>query len=89
MKNKYKTLIAENVKNIELGFLRIKRNLDIGSYSDTKTESYLREIIVSTPLETIERRGKNVYFSNTKFNAALTVNSQSLTVIAAKMIDRK
>ena len=87
MKSSLKTSIAENLKNTELGFLRIKRNLQINSYSDPKTENYLREIMISTPLENIETRGKNHYFRNTKFNAVLTVNSHSLTVITAKKIN--
>ena len=84
MKNNLKTSIAENFKNTELGLLRIKRNLQINSYSDAKTENYLREIIISTPIEYIETRGKNHYFINTKFNAVLTINSHSLTIITAK-----
>ncbi len=87
MKNNLKSSITENFKNTELGFLRIKRNLQINNYSDSKTENYLREIIKSTPLESIETRGKNYYFSNAKFNAILTVNSHSLTIITAKKIN--
>lgn len=87
MKNNLKTSIEKNFKNTELGFLRIKRNLQINSYSDAKTENYLREIIISTPLENIETIGKNHYFKNTKLNAILTINSHSLTVITAKKIN--
>lgn len=86
MNNNLKTSIAENFRNTELGFLRIKRNLQIDSYSDKKTENYLREILLSTPLECIESIGKNHYFKCTKFNAILTVNSHSLTIITAKKI---
>ncbi len=82
-----KITIAENFKNTELGFLRIKRNLQISDCSDFETENYLRKIILSTPLECIESRGKNHYLSCVKFNAILTVNAHSLTVITAKLID--
>ncbi len=82
-----KISIAENFKNTELGFLRIKRNLNMNSYSDCETEKHLRKIILSTPLERIETKGKNHYFKCAKFNAILTVNSHSFTVITAKQIN--
>ena len=41
-----------------LGFLRIRKNLSISHFSDTETETYLRQIILSTPLEDIETKGK-------------------------------
>ncbi len=86
MNNDLKKSIADNFRNTDLGFMRIKDNLQIGSYSDLATEGYLREIILATPLEHIKTRGKNHYFECAKFNAILTVNSHSLTVITAKMI---
>ncbi len=86
MDKKLKTSIAENFKNTELGFVRIKRNLQIDSYSDRETENYLKEIILYTPLEFIETKGKNHYFKCVKFKAILTVNSHSLTIITAKQI---
>ncbi len=49
-----KTTIANNFKNTALGFLRIRRNLDIVQFSDTETEVYLKTIISLTPLEDIE-----------------------------------
>jgi len=89
MKNEFRLQAAKNFKNTELGFLRIKCNLEISRYSNSKTENYLREIMVSTPLENIERRGKNQYFFNTNYNVVLTVNTSSLTVITAKLINKK
>ena len=84
-----KISIAENFRNTPLGFLRIKRNLDIFHFSDTKTESYLKKIILSTPLEDIKTKGKNYYFKCFKSNAILTVNSHTFTIITAKQIDKK
>ncbi len=86
MNKDLKASIAENFKNTELGFLRIKRNLQLDSYSDCETEKHLRKIILSTPLEFIETKGKNYYFECNKFNAILTINSHSFTVITAKQI---
>jgi len=86
MDKNLKKSIANNFRNTELGFLRIKGNLQIASYSDLETENYLRELILSTPLECIETRGKNYYFRCAKFKAILTVNSHTLTIITAKKI---
>jgi len=87
MNTNLKTSISENFKNTELGFLRIKRNLLIESYSDRETENYLRKVIIATPLENIDTKGKNHYLKCTKFGAILTINSHSLTVITAKQIN--
>ncbi|MCA1795302.1 MAG: DUF3781 domain-containing protein [Desulfobacteraceae bacterium] len=89
MNEPLKISIAEKFRNTALGFLRIKRNLDISHLSDTETEDYLRQIIISTPLENIETKGKNHYFKCFKKNTILTVNSHSFTIITAKLIDRK
>ncbi len=87
MDKNLKASIAENFKNTELGFLRIKRNLQMDSYTDSETEERLRAIILSTPLDLIESKGKNYYFKCVRFNTILTVNSHSFTVITAKQID--
>lgn len=89
MNETLKISIAEKFKNTPLGFLRIKRNLDIFHVSDIETETYLRRIILSTPLEDIETKGKNHYFKCFKSNAILTVNSHTFTIITAKQIDKK
>ena len=81
--------IAEQFRNTTLGFLRIKRNLDILHFSDAETEAYLQNIILATPLEDIEAKGKNYYFKYFESNAILTVNSHSFTIITAKQIYKR
>lgn len=81
-----KTAIAENFKNTAMGFLRIKKNLGILHSTDAETEDYQREIILATPLEDIETKGKNYYFSCFEYKAILTVNSSTFTIITAKKI---
>jgi hypothetical protein len=81
--------ISKKFKNTSLGFLRIKKNLNIIHFSDIETETYLRKIILATPLEQIKTKGKNHYFKCTKYNAILTVNSHTFTLITAKLIDKK
>jgi hypothetical protein len=80
--------IVENFKNTPLGFLRIRKNLDIVDFSDRETEHYLRKVMLSTPLDAIESKGKNHYFKCFNENAILTINSHSLTVITAKKINK-
>lgn len=80
--------IAIEFQNTALGFVRIKRNLNINHLSDSETEVYLRDTILSTPLEDIEKNGKNYYFKCFKNNALLTINSYTLTVITAKQITK-
>jgi len=89
MNTALKTQIAYEFKNTVLGFVRIKRNLNIKHFSDAETEAYLKESILSTPLENIEKKGKNYYFKCLKNNALLTINSYTLTVITAKQITKE
>jgi hypothetical protein len=80
--------IANQLRNTPLGLLRIKRNLGLSDYSDIETEDLLRTMILSAPLEDIETKGKNHYFRCVAFNAVLTVNSNTFTVITAKRINK-
>ncbi len=89
MEETQKIFISENFGNTQMGFLRIKRNLDISHFSDTETEVYLEGIILSTPLEDIEKKGKNYYFNCFKGNAILTINSSTFNIITAKQINKK
>ncbi len=81
--------ITDQFKNTSLGFSRIKRNLNIVHLTDSETEKYLRKIIMSTPLEDIETKGKNHYFKCFEYNAILTVNAHTFTIITAKQIDKR
>ena len=88
MNENQRITIANQFKNTSLGYIRIKKNLGIKQLTDSETEKLLREIIISTPIEAIENRGKNHYFANAQFNAILTINSSTLTVITAKKITK-
>ncbi len=89
MKMNLRTSIADKFRNTSLGFLRIKKNLDIDHFTDSETEKILRKIIISTPLPDIETKGKNHYFRCLEYNAILTVNSHTFTIITAKKINKK
>lgn len=87
MNTKFRASIADKFQNTSLGFLRIKKNLGINHFTDRETEKFLRKIILSTPLQNIEKKGKNYYFKCLEHNAILTVNSYTLTIITAKQIN--
>lgn len=89
MNETLRTKIADQFKNTPLGFLRIKRNLGIISFTDSETEIFLRKVILSTPFENIETKGKNYYFKCLEYNAILTVNAGAFTIITAKRIDHR
>jgi hypothetical protein len=88
MNESQKTLIANQFKNTYLEFLRIKRNLGLIHLTDSETEKILRKIILSTPLKGIETKGKNYYFKCFEYNAILTVNSYTYTIITAKKLTK-
>lgn len=84
-----KTSIADKFRNTSLGFVRIKNNLSINHFTDNETEILLRKIILSTPLEDVVTKGKNHYFKCLEYNAILTVNSYTFTIITAKKINKR
>jgi hypothetical protein len=84
-----KTLIADKFRNTSPGLVRIKNNLGINRFTDNDTEILLRKIILSTPLQDIVTKGKNYYFKCLEYNAILTVNSYTFTIIAAKKIKKR
>ncbi len=86
MKETLKNSIANQVRNTPLGFIRIKRNLNLIHLTNEETEAYLKKVILSTPIEDIETKGKNHYFKSVTNNAILTINSYTLTIITAKQI---
>ena len=88
MNQALKLSITEGFKNTPLGFVRIRKNLNVTHFTDIETEEHLREILSSTSLENIETKGKNHYFKCVDKNAILTVNSHSFTIITAKEINK-
>ena len=88
MNTNLQTSIADKFRNTSLGFSRIKKNLAVNHFTDGDTEKLLRKIILSTPLADIETKGKNHYFKCSEYNAILTVNSYTFTIITAKRIKK-
>lgn len=81
--------ISKQFRNTRLGLLRIKRNLNVVHLPDSETELFLRKIILSTPLENIETKGKNHYFKCLEYDVILTVNTRTFTVITAKQFSKE
>ncbi|MFP4326071.1 MAG: DUF3781 domain-containing protein [Desulfonatronovibrio sp.] len=86
MNETLRTSISKQFSSTLPGFLRIKKNLNIVHLSDNETELFLRKIILSTPLESIETKGKNHYFKCLEYNVILTVDASTFTVITAKQL---
>ncbi len=76
--------LAENFRNTELGLIRIRRNLGLQDMTNRDIVDHCRKIILSTPVEIIEERGKNYYLYSQKYSAVLTINRTSLGIITAK-----
>ena len=89
MNETLKLSISNKFRNTQMGFIRIKKNLNITNLSNEKTEDYLKKIILTTPIENIESIGKNHYFKCIKHNAILTVHSHTFTIITAKQLNKK
>ena len=86
MNETLKATISKQFRNTTMGFLRIKRNINILHLSNKQTESYLEKIILSTPIKDIQTKGKNYYFECIEYNVILTINSHTFTIITAKQI---
>ena len=80
-----KQFIADNFGNTELGLERIARNLGLQAMSDSDVIRHCHKIILSTPIQAVEIRGKNYYFSSHDYSAVLTINKSSLGIITAKL----
>ncbi len=76
--------LAENFRNTELGLIRIARNLGLLDMTTNDIINHCRKIILSTPPDKIEERGKNYYLYSQKYSAVLTINRSSLGIITAK-----
>jgi hypothetical protein len=81
--------ISNQFRNTPMGFIRIRKNLNISNLSNSETENYCKKIVLSTPIEDIETKGKNYYFKCLKHNAILTINAHTFTIITAKQIKGK
>lgn len=79
-----KEFLAGNFKNTELSLIRIAKNLNLLDMKDTNIISHCQKIILATPIEKIEQRGKNYYLHCQDYSAILTINKSSLGVITAK-----
>lgn len=86
MDNQLKITISNHFRNTDLGIIWIKKNLKLVELTISELNVYLKTVLLSTSLENIETIGKNHYFKNDDYNAILTVNSGSLTIITAKQL---
>ena len=78
--------LAGKFKNTELGLIRIAKNLNLLHMTDADIICHCRKIILASPTEKIEQRGKNYYLYCPDYSAILTINRSSLGIITAKRI---
>ncbi|MDF1882067.1 DUF3781 domain-containing protein [Sulfurimonas sp. MAG313] len=78
--------LSNKFRNTQMGLIRIKKNLNITHLSNDELIIHLKKIILSTSLQNIETKGKNHYLKCLEYNAILTINSHTFTVITAKEI---
>lgn len=78
--------IAGNFKNTQLGLVRIAKNLGLLAMPDKDIIRHCRKIILTTPIQAVEIRGKNYYFHSQKYSTVLTINRSSLGIITAKRL---
>ncbi len=79
-----KQFIADNFGNTERGLVRTAKNLGLQAMSDSDVVRHCHKIILSTPIQAVEIRGKNYYFNSQEYLAVLTINKSSLGIITAK-----
>tara|TARA_R110002124_G_C8599408_1_gene484168 strand:- start:166 stop:444 length:279 start_codon:yes stop_codon:yes gene_type:complete len=76
--------LAGNFSNTDLGLIRIAKNLSLLDMTNAEIISHCRKIILATPTDNIEQRGKNFYLRCQEYSAILTINKSSLGIITAK-----
>jgi len=59
--------IAANFKNTEMGLVRIAKNLGLKGMDNNDIVQHCHKIILSTPIQKIEIRGKNFYLYSPEY----------------------
>ena len=72
--------IIEKICYTELVYERINKKLNT-EYSKQQIEVYLLKILTETDIIFFQKKGKNIYVSNTENNIKITINSNTFRVI--------
>lgn len=71
----------------ELVYSRINKKLDI-NLSKEENEELIEKALKETGLKYYEKKGKNFYITNKKYNMKITVNSTTFRVITVDRISK-
>ena len=85
--NNYKKELLIKICYTELVYERINKKLNL-ELSKHKIEEMISAIISETNEEKFQKKGKNIYISNSKENIRLTINSFTNRIITADKLNR-
>ena len=78
--------IIENHCYTELVYQRINKKLNV-AFSKNETELYIKNILKETNDKNYDRKGKNYYITNIKYNIKITINSNTFRVITVNKLN--
>lgn len=81
-----KDIILKDLCYTDLVYNRIRKKLSV-NLDNYEIEKLIMELLKSTPVENIEKKGKNYYFKNTKRGIMLTINSNTTRIITVNRIE--
>lgn len=84
----YKENILNNISYTELVYSRINKKLNL-TLSKLEIEALISKIISETDESNFQKKGKNIYITNSKRNIRLTINSYTNTIITADKLNQK
>jgi len=86
--NNYKKEILDKICYTELVYGRINKKLN-KELSKDKIEELISAIISKTDEVDFQKRGKNIYITNSERNVRLTINSYTNRIITADKLNKK
>ena len=86
--NSYKEEILSKVCYTELVYGRINKKLEL-ELSKQKIEALISTILSETDESEFQKKGKNVYVTNSERNIRLTINSYTNRIITADKLNGK
>lgn len=81
-----KDQIIKNHCYTTLVYQRINKKLKT-SFSEKESEALIKKVLVATALDFYQKKGKNYYILNKKYNIKITINSNTFRVITVDKID--
>lgn len=83
----YKTEILNKLCYTELVYGRINKKLNL-ELSKNEIEAMILTVIKETNDNQFQKRGKNIYITNTERNTVLTINSYTNRIITADQLSK-